>query len=431
MSKSVRIVIFVAVIVAAVLTAYFASKYQGLDDTSKEAKEDERFAPAERGDIQLTIKATGMVEPKTRVRIKSEASGKIEMLYIKEGQDVIPGDVIAELDQSNQRLNLKSAQLNERLRRVQLDQLKKGANERTLVSLEANVETAKLALEKAEEYLASIEELYKKEYATEHEYNDAKRGVENAKLALAEAEAQLELQISEVSPEDIKASEISLQMARVTLEEAQKNMGDAIIKCPIKGTVLAKYVEVGDTVISSTGSFGEGTTLCEIADLTLVQIRASVDEIDIGRVEIGQEVVVEVDAYPLEQFEGVVENVFQQGESAGGVTSFTVIVQVDNSDRRLLSAMTASVEIIADTVIDVVLVPYDVVRTDDELGTIVYVKGEDAKGRVKPEKREVKLGVTDYDNTEIMEGLEEGELVMVEDVPQSTTKSFGGQVEVE
>jgi len=431
MSKSVRIVIFVAVIVAAVLTAYFASKYQGLDDTSKEAKEDERFAPAERGDIQLTIKATGMVEPKTRVRIKSEASGKIEMLYIKEGQDVIPGDVIAELDQSNQRLNLKSAQLNERLRRVQLDQLKKGANERTLVSLEANVETAKLALEKAEEYLASIEELYKKEYATEHEYNDAKRGVENAKLALAEAEAQLELQISEVSPEDIKASEISLQMARVTLEEAQKNMGDAIIKCPIKGTVLAKYVEVGDTVISSTGSFGEGTTLCEIADLTLVQIRASVDEIDIGRVEIGQKVIVEVDAYPLEQFEGVVENVFQQGESAGGVTSFTVIVQVDNSDRRLLSAMTASVEIIADTVTDVVLVPYDVVRTDDELGTIVYVKGEDAKGRVKPEKREVKLGVTDYDNTEIMEGLEEGELVMVEDVPQSTTKSFGGQVKVE
>jgi len=431
MSKSVRIVIFVAVIVAAVLTAYFASKYQGLDDTSKEAKEDERFAPAERGDIQLTIKATGMVEPKTRVRIKSEASGKIEMLYIKEGQDVVPGDVIAELDQSNQRLNLKSAQLNERLRRVQLDQLKKGANERTLVSLEANVETAKLALEKAEEYLASIEELYKKEYATEHEYNDAKRGVENAKLALAEAEAQLELQISEVSPEDIKASEISLQMARVTLEEAQKNMGDAIIKCPIKGTVLAKYVEVGDTVISSTGSFGEGTTLCEIADLTLVQIRASVDEIDIGRVEIGQKVIVEVDAYPLEQFEGVVENVFQQGESAGGVTSFTVIVQVDNSDRRLLSAMTASVEIIADTVTDVVLVPYDVVRTDDELGTIVYVKGEDAKGRVKPEKREVKLGVTDYDNTEIMEGLEEGELVMVEDVPQSTTKSFGGQVKVE
>ncbi|MCD6119164.1 efflux RND transporter periplasmic adaptor subunit [bacterium] len=431
MSKSVRIVIFVAVIVAAVLTAYFASKYQGLDDTSKEAKEDERFAPAERGDIQLTIKATGMVEPKTRVRIKSEASGKIEMLYIKEGQDVVPGDVIAELDQSNQRLNLKSAQLNERLRRVQLDQLKKGANERTLVSLESNVETAKLALEKAEEYLASIEELYKKEYATEHEYNDAKRGVENAKLALAEAEAQLELQISEVSPEDIKASEISLQMARVTLEEAQKNMGDAIIKCPIKGTVLAKYVEVGDTVISSTGSFGEGTTLCEIADLTLVQIRASVDEIDIGRVEIGQKVIVEVDAYPLEQFEGVVENVFQQGESAGGVTSFTVIVQVDNSDRRLLSAMTASVEIIADTVTDVVLVPYDVVRTDDELGTIVYVKGEDAKGRVKPEKREVKLGVTDYDNTEIMEGLEEGELVMVEDVPQSTTKSFGGQVKVE
>jgi len=431
MSKPLRIVILLLVIASAIVAAYFANKGAFKSEPSKtSAKDDERFKPAEKGDIRLTIKATGAIEPKTRVRIKSEASGRIEELYIKEGQDLNPGDMIAELDQSNQRLQLKSAQLSERLRKIQYDQIREGSNKATISSLENNVETAKLALEKAQEYYGRIKELFEKDYATAQELSDADRQVMNAKLALEESKRQLQLHKEEVSPESIKAAEISWQLARVGLEEAQKNMGDAVIKCPIHGTVLVKYVEVGDTVISSTGTFGEGTTICEIADLKQVQIRASVDEIDIGRVRIGQEATVEVDAFPLEKFKGIVTNVFQQGTSAGGVTSFTVMIEVDNSDRRLLSAMTTSVEILADTVSGVIVVPYDCVRTDEELGTIVYIKGTDAKGRVKPEKRGVKLGVTDYENTEIREGLKEGELVMVEDAPIQEIPFTGGRVEV-
>jgi HlyD family secretion protein len=432
MSKKARFLIFIIVILAAIAAAYMVNKgvFSGGEEKKADAKEDERFKPAELGDISLTIKSTGAVEPKTRVRIKSEASGKIEKIYIKEGQDLIVGDLIAELDQSNQKLQLKSAQLSEKLRRLQYEQVKNGSNKATLSSMGNNVDTAKLALEKAEEYRGRIKELYDKEYATEQEMSDADRQVANAKLALDEAKKQLQLRKEEISPEDVKTAEISWQLASVSLEEAQKSLGDAVITCPIRGTVLAKYVEVGDSVVSSTGSFTEGTTLCEIADLTQVQIRASVDEIDIGRVRIGQKAIVEVDAFPMEKFDGIVTNIFQQGTSAGGVTSFTVMVEVDNSDRRLLSAMTTSVEVVADTVTGVVVVPYDAVRTDEELGTIVYVKGTDAKGRVKPEKRAVKLGVTDYENTEIREGLKKGELVMVEDVPTQDNPFTGGRVEV-
>lgn len=430
MKKRTRIILFIALILVVGVIAVVSSRggfSVGGEGSSgdKQEKEDDRFAPAERGDIELTIKATGLVEPKTRVRIKSEASGKIEELFIIEGQDLIPGDVIAILDQTTQRINLKRAQLTERLRYAQLQQLKNGSNESRLVSLRSTVETAKLALSQAEDYLARIEELFEKEYATLQEYEDAKKRVDDARVVLAQADRQLAIQVEDVSPEEIKAAELSWRLALVDLELARKNVGDATITCPIRGTVLAKFVEVGDTVVSSTSAFGEGTTICDIADLTQVQIRASVDEIDIGRVEAGQTVEVEVDAFPLEVFAGKVANIFQQGTSSGGITSFTVIVEVDNADRRLLSAMTTTLEIIADTVEDVVFVPYDVVRTDDELGTIVYVKGEDAKGRVKPEKREVKLGVTDYMNTEIIEGIDEGELVMVEDVPQSTSMRFG------
>ncbi len=432
MSKKARFLFFILVVFVAIAAAFMANKgvFSGGEPKNAAEKEDKRFKPVELGDISLTIKSTGAVEPKTRVRVKSEASGKIEKIYIREGQDLVAGDLIAELDQSNQKLQLKSAQLSERLRRVQYDQVKNGSNKATMSSLENNVATAKLALEKAEEYYGRIKELHDKDYATEQELSEAERQVSNAKLALQESQKQLQLRMEEISPEDIKAAEISWQLARVTLEEAQKNLGDAVITCPIQGTVLAKYVEVGDTVVSSTGSFSEGTTICEVADLTQVQIRAGVDEIDIGRVRIGQKVIVEVDAFPLEKFDGIVSNIFQQGTSAGGVTTFTVMIEVDNTARRLLSAMTTSVEVVADTVVGVIVVPYDVVRTDTELGTIVYVKGTDAKGRVKPEKRAVKLGVTDYENTEIREGLKEGELVMVEDVPLQEIPFTGGQVEM-
>ncbi|MEP0815360.1 MAG: efflux RND transporter periplasmic adaptor subunit [bacterium] len=430
MSKPARIVLFFAVVAAAIAVAFFASKGNiklgGDSVAKKDAKEDDRFKPAERGDINVIIKATGSVEPRTRVKVKSEASGKIEKLFIKEGDDLVPGSEIAVLDQTDQKINLRRAQLSERLRYIQLQQLKNGSNKKTLASLQANVDSARLAVESAEDYFKRIDELYKKEYATRQEYDDAKKRLEDARLALRQAEEQLSIHSEEVSPEDIKSAEISWQLAKVDLEDAQKSLGDATIKSPIKGTVLSKMVEVGDTVISSVGTFGEGTTICEVADLTFIQIRASVDEIDIGRIAIGQKANVTVDALPDEKFEGKIVNVFQQGTTQGGITSFTVIIEVDNSERKLLSAMTTNVEIIAQTVEDVIVVPYDSVRTDDELGYIVYVKGSDAKGRVKPEKRKVTIGATDYTSTEIKEGLKEGELVMVKDVPLSTRKDFGG-----
>ncbi len=435
MSKKARALIFVVFIAAVIAVALLAQKgiFSGGESAKTEQadKEDKRFKPAERGDIRVTIKATGLIEPKSRVRIKSEASGRIENLYIKEGDEVKPGDLIAKLDQTNQKINLRRAELTERLRKVQLEQVKGSSNKATLVSLKSNVDTAKLALDQAELYYGRVKELHSKDYATSQELDEAGRRRDEAKLALSQAEAQLAIQSEEKTAEDVKAAEIAWQLSKVDLDDARKGLGDATIICPISGTVLMKNVEEGDTVVSSTGVFGEGTTICEIADLAEVQIRASVDEIDIGRVEKGQKVVVEVDAYPMEKFDGLVANIFQQGASAGGITSFTVIIEVDNADRRLLSAMTANVEIVAQTVENAIVVPYDVVRTDDELGTIVYVKGTDARGRVKPEKRKVKLGSTDYEHTEIMEGIEEGELVMVENVPQATTTRFGGEVKIE
>jgi len=164
----------------------------------------------------------------------------------------------------------------------------------------------------------------------------------------------------------------------VELRQARKALGDANITSPIDGTILAKNVEEGDTVISSNQGFSEGTTLCAIADLRQVQVRGSIDEVDIGTVKIGQSADLKVDAYPDRTYPGKVVNVFPQGSTApGGLTTFTVIVEVDNADRSLLSNMTASIVIKTVEMKKLLLVPFAAIRPGDKPEEIVvYLRND-------------------------------------------------------
>jgi HlyD family secretion protein len=156
-----------------------------------------------------------------------------------------------------------------------------------------------------------------------------------------------------------------------------------------------------------------------------VQIRTSVDEVDIGRVKIGQGSDVTVDSYPGEVFKGTVTNIYPQGIPEAGVTSFVVIVDVPNLEGKLLANMTATVNITAQTVTNVVLVPFESIRSDKQGNPIVFIPGEE----FAPEERPVSLGATDFLQIEILKGIDVGEQVMVENMPQEATVAFGGEAE--
>ncbi len=387
------------------------------DDAEEKIPKD--YEKVELGTLTIVVEGTGIVEPRTEVRIKSEASGQIDELFVEEGDDLIEGQVIAVLDQEDQRLIVQRAAISEKQARLRYEEVKNSALPQELKAAEARVEELKLTLTNARERLERIRALHKRDFASDQEVEDAEKNVETLEVQLDQAELTLKLLKDGGYERDIETARLSWQDAKVYLAQAQKALGDATIKSPIRGTVLAKYVEEGDTVVSSRQGFTEGTTLCTVADLSQVQVRGSIDEVDIGTVAIGQIAELEVDAYPNRVYDGKVVNVFPQGtQSPGGLTTFTVIVEVENEDRSLLANMTASITITTTEMENLLLVPFAAIRPGEETDEyVVFVRNE--KG--VPEQRDIVLGATDYENYEVLEGLEEGDLVKIKNFPPVTS----------
>lgn len=427
-------VLIVAVLVVAGLAIWRATKEDGFSIGNKQADEDREpyFEPAERGNLEITVEATGSSEPITDIDVKSEATGRIIEFYVEEGDEVAEGDIICKLDQSNQELIVERQELATEQSRLAYQQARNSSSTTQKTTLETAVENASSSLANAEESLDKaqssydrIAEMHSKGFATDQELdnaeqslNNARNGVDSARAALNQAETNLAAFEDETNQLSIEQARLSYESAQVSLAQARKQLGDSVIYSPIDGIVLEKPLDIGDSVVSINTDFGGGTTIVKVADMSSVQVRTSVDEIDIGNIEIGQHATVEVDAFPDRDFAGTVTNIFPQGEQTGqGLISFIVIVEVDNTERELLGNMTAAVSIETQTIEDEILIPLAATRAGDEPDkTIVYVLKEDEDPmdlKAETEEREVVLGPTDYYDVVIKEGLEEGEMVKV------------------
>jgi len=420
MLKRLFILILVVVVIIGGVSLLMLNQQKGTDsEDDAEEKIPKDYKKVELGTLTIVVEGTGIVEPRTEVRIKSEASGQIEELFVEEGDELIPGQIIAVLDQEDQRLTVQRAAISEKQARLRYEEARDSAVPQELKAAEARVEELELNLKSARERLERIRALHERDFASDQEIEDAQKVVETLEVQLDQAELTLKLLKDGGYERDIETARLTWQDAKVYLAQAQKALGDATIKSPIHGTVLAKYVEEGDTVVSSNQGFTEGTTLCTVADLSQVQVRGSIDEVDIGTVAIDQSAELEVDAYANRVYDGKVVNVFPQGtQSPGGLTTFTVIVEVENEDRSLLANMTASITITTTEMEDLLLVPFAAIRPGEETDEyVVFVRNE--KG--VPDQRDIVLGATDYENYEVLEGLEEGDLVKIKNFPPVTS----------
>jgi len=246
---------------------------------------------AEVGTVELSITATGYVQPVEKVEIGTQVSGRIEAIYVDFNDHVKAGQLLAELDKST---------LNERLTQAL-----------------ASEQSAQAALTLAQQTYNRTKELYENKAATQSDY-------EQATSQLVQAKSQYE-------------------NAKTNVREARVNLGYAEIYSTIDGVVLDRQVEIGQTVASS---FSTPTMFIIAKDLTNMQVEADIDEADIGNVRVGQHVNFTVDAYPKETFTGTVGQIRLQPTVTNNVVTYTVVINTPNPDEKLFPGMTASVEII-------------------------------------------------------------------------------------
>jgi macrolide-specific efflux system membrane fusion protein len=413
---------------------------KGKSSKKSEKKEPEpNFEEARRGDLKLVVEATGATEPISSIEVKAEATGRITEFVVKEGDKVKAGDVLCKLDQSTQQLLVQADELNVKKAYLAYQEAKAGQSSSSRSSLESAVANAKSSLasakttyENAQAALARVEELHKKGYATDQELDNAKSavgtaqaGVESAQAALKNAE-QLRSFEESSNQSSIDQARLNYESAKVGLAEAKKQLGKGVVVSPIDGIILEKPLDVGDSVISINSAFGGGTTIVKVADLRRVKVRTNVDEVDIGKIKIGQRATVKVDAYPDKEFQGAVTNIFPQGVTSGtGLISFIAMVEVENPGGLLYGNMTSSVSIEAQVLRNVLLVPLAATRAGKEPDTTIVLVLKDGEKednpKAKTDEREVKLGDTDFKDVVVLDGLKEGEKVKVRGFQTSFT----------
>lgn len=247
-------------------------------------------ATAEQGSVEHTITATGEIQPVYKVTVGTQVSGIVEKLYVDYNSTVKKGQLLAELDKSNLREQVKQCK--------------------------ASLSTAQSNKDLAQKSFDRVAKLYAGKAATQEEYDQAESSLQQAKNQLLSAKSNY--------------------------ESAVTNLGYATIYSPIDGVVLNKEVEEGQTVAAS---FSTPTMFTIAKNLTEMQVEANIDEADIGQVHEGQKVTFTVDAFPGEVFNGTVNQLRLNPTVTSNVVTYKVIIAANNDEGKLYPGMTASVSI--------------------------------------------------------------------------------------
>ncbi|MDA9032863.1 efflux RND transporter periplasmic adaptor subunit [Gammaproteobacteria bacterium] len=334
--------------------------------------------------LELSIEASGIIEAISSVEIKSKASGEVLFLGAEVGDQVERGSILGQIDQRTPK-NI-------------LDQAK------------SDLEAAKVRLENAQSQFERGKELHSKASISDKDFEDIQENFAQAKSTLVRTE--------------------------VTFENAKISLDDTIVRSPVKGTIISRTVEVGQVISSPTSAVGGGTILMTMADLSKVRVRALVDEIDVGKVSIGQIVSIKVAAYRDREFFGTVTKVEPKAMIEQNVTTFPVLIDIDNNENLLLLGMNTDVVIevlnrdvsvsaptmslrtrkdihsaanilnLSKDSVDKFLVDY---REGENFNKFIVIK-ETKNG---PELLWVKIGASDLLNVEILSGLKQDDVVFI------------------
>jgi HlyD family secretion protein len=300
-----------------------------------------RTVVIKRGDLRSTITATGTIEPEEVVDVGAQVAGRIASFGADPSEPDKPISYRSRVEQGTVLARLDSALFQARVDQARGRVAKAGAD----------IEQAAAKLRQADRELERCKKLKARGTVViaQKEYDEALANAESAKAAL-----------------DVSESE--LVVAKADLEEAEVNLGYTTVRSPVKGIILDRRINIGQTVIASLNA----PSLFLIAkDLARLEIWSSVNETDIGSIHEGQKVRFTVSALPRETFEGKVSQIRLNASMTQNVVTYTVVVAVDNRDGRLLPYLTARLEFEVQTRQSVLLVPNAALRWQPRVQNVV------------------------------------------------------------
>ncbi|CAN5382865.1 efflux RND transporter periplasmic adaptor subunit [soil metagenome] len=424
--NSKKIYYVVGVIAFLILAFLFIGKSAGWIGQPKETQVE--FAEVKRMSIVERVSASGMVQPEKEVKISPDVPGEIIQLNVNEGDSVIQGQLLIKIRPDNYQSALARMQAN-------LNQQK--ANH---IEAQARLSRAEAQFSQAEAAFKRNQDLFKEKI------------ISTADFEQAEANYKIAAQDLESARQNVEAAKYMVQSAAASVQEANENLSLTNVYAPVSGTVSKLSVEQGERVVGTSQM--AGTEMLRVADLTQMEVRVDVNENDIIRVSLRDTAIIDVDSYSFlnKKFKGkvtAIANTAKEKASQDAVTEFEVRVRIINESfmdmmegRRTSSpfrpGMTASVDIITQRKDGVISVPLSAVTTrnpnaskegesedagtqarnvsntsdsfnssDEEMKEVVFIN-DNGKAKLVV----VETGISDYDNIEILSGLQENDQVI-------------------
>jgi RND family efflux transporter MFP subunit len=356
---------------------YWYSQGQGKFPAQTEAQGSEersKTAVAETRDIRFTVSAAGEITPAEQVSVRPEINGRIETLTVDIGDTIKKGDVFFTLDDRDLQIEKETRQ--------------------------KDIERAKVEMDQAERTYLRNKQLYE--------------------------EKLVSLEVFEKERTNYELKKNFLSTAEKAMEQAVDKLGKTRIVAPFDCTILTRPVSVGQAVSGSAG-FNSGTEVLTVADLSQLIINAHINQADITRLRVNQEVEVAVEAIQGLKVTGVVERIAPQATIKNNIKGFSARILLKDVDPRIRPSMTANIKIPVSSADQVLAVPLAAVFTElnpdtQQMERFVYVKNDSGY-----ERRTIQVGVSDYFFAEIQKGLSAGEVVTLEEPKEEAEKRTKGR----
>lgn len=384
------------------------------------------FSKVEQRTIYETVSGSGRIFPETEVKISSDVSGEIVELMVEEGDSVVIGQVLAEIDPDTYISYVERAE-------ASLNNAKA-----SLATARSQVESSIAAKEQIQAQIVNARKIYERNKKLHEEGVISDADLEQSYSSLASLEANLKAAEANIrsAQQSAKGAEFSVKSFEASLKEARTNLGRTTIKAPMGGIVSSLLVEEGERVVG-TIQFA-GTEMMRIANLQSMEVQVEISENDILRVALGDSTEIEVDAYLDRTFTGVVTEIANSASNTGSannalntdqVTNFIVKVRIDPDSYSDLMrdgrqypfrpGMSASVDLYTEREQDVVAIPIQAVTTrlkdpdtketttEDDLKEVVFVSEGDTVSMV-----DVTTGIQDDEYIHILFGIDTSQTVV-------------------
>jgi HlyD family secretion protein len=326
-----------------------------------------------RTSLQTKVSETGTILPSQTIEIKSQFSGEVAKLFVTAGQDVQKDEILAIIRQESSQAR-------------QVAQLRAGIQEERL-----NVDTAHREWVRAES-------LFNKGFIPQKELELSQRDYQRSLVRLELAERQLLLALGGNKELFERYREGSASNTRP--EEFQ-------VRSPSQGTILEILVHSGEIITSGTATFGGGTILMRIADLSHMVVKAKINEVNISRVSAGQPVDIRLDALPGKPLKGRVTTIATQGLKENNLVTYEVSIDIENSHPALKPMLTANIDIETKWLEDVLTIPLEVLRVKNGDDVVeVLTDGQ-------PQTRKVRVAFRTDTQAVITQGLQEHDQVLI------------------